>query len=183
MIEKLKKLLGLADSADEQQAMSALETLVAKNKELEKSAGAAAIVACKSVLGELKLGETATETEVLKAIEGLKAPATAAVELSREVAALKTEIAAIKQEDLVTLALKEGKTSPDELAKWGKDLALKNPEQFRLIVLSRPAGSVIPIETIGHAPKSRESASDDEVMLVAKMLGVTQDDIKKYGAM
>ena len=76
-----------------------------------------------------------------------------AQKLSLEVASLRKELNEIKQNDLIVLALKEGKTSPDELDKWGRDLALKNPEQFKLIVLSRPAGSVIPIDSIPPGPK------------------------------
>ena len=93
---------------------------------------------------------------------------------------LRKELAGMKQEDLVALALKEGKTSPEELDKWGRDLALKSPEQFKLIVLSRPVGSVVPVEKISRGPDDKETVVDDAVLQVAKMMGNTEDDLKKY---
>lgn len=177
MWEKLKKLLGLADDAGEDKAFEAVEALVNKNKELE---GKDDVVACKEVLEALKLEDGADKEKVIASISALQAPTIAAKELSQEVARLKTEIAGMKQDDLVGLALKEGKTSPEELDKWGRDLALKNPEQFKLIVLSRPVGSVVPIDKLGPGPKDKPGSIDEAALQVAKMMGNTEEDLKKY---
>jgi phage I-like protein len=177
MIKKLKQLLALADDAGEDQVFGALEALVNKNKELEQRTEP---VACKEVLEALGAKAEASAADLLQIVAGLKAPASAAVELSQEVARLKTKIAEIEQEDLVALALKEGKTSPDELAKWARDLALKSPEQFRLIVLSRPVGSVIPVDGIHHAPERHDPVLDEVQRQVNKMLGVDEETFKKY---
>jgi hypothetical protein len=96
------------------------------------------------------------------------------------VAALKTKIAGMEQQDLVTLALKEGKTSPEELDKWGRELALKNPDSFRLIVLSRPAGSVIPVERIVVAKDEPGAVSGDLQKSVNRMMGVDDATFAKY---
>jgi|GEM_PF-376732 len=134
MFEKLKKLLGLANEAGDDKIEEAVTQLVAKNVKLEGDA--AKVVACKEVMDALGAKEGAGKDEIVQIVASLKAPLDVAKTLSLEVAALKTKIAAMEQEDLVALALKEGKTSPEELDKWGRDLAGKAPEQFRQIVLA-----------------------------------------------
>jgi len=174
MIEKLRKIFGLADDAGEDKVLEAAEAVVAKNKDRVE------VVACKEVLEALKLKEDADKEKVIASISALQAPATAAQELSQEVARLKSEIAIIKQDDLVQLALKEGKTSPEELDKWGRDLALKSPELFKLIVLSRPAGSVVPVQGLKPA-KDKKDELDEVQMSINKMLGIDEETWKKYG--
>lgn len=171
MIGKLRKLFGLADDAGEEKVLEAATLLV------NKSTG---LVACKEVLDVLGARAEAKKDEVVQLVASLKAPGDVAVVLSQEVAALKTKIAAMEQEDLVTLALKEGKTSPDELDKWGHDLALKNPESFKMIVLSRPAGSVIPVTEIVVAKDKPGTVPDDVQSAVNRQMGVTQDVFDKY---
>ena len=182
MLEKLKKLFGLAEDADEAKVVETVEAVVAKNKELEKTAGdKIEVVACKEILEALSLKEDSSKEEAIKVIGGMKATDTAAQDLSQQVATLTTEIAKMKQEDLVALALKEGKTSPDELEKWGTDLALKDPAKFEAIVLSRPKGSVVPVKDIPPGPAGNEVIAKETVLEVAKQFGNTDEDIKKYG--
>ena len=103
-----------------------------------------------------------------------------AQKLSLEVASLRKELSEIKQNDLINLAIKDGKTSPEELDRWARDLALKNPEQFKLIVLSRPPGSVIPIDSIPEGPKNRDAKADETQLLINKMMGISEETWKKY---
>jgi phage I-like protein len=177
MIEQLRKLLGLADDAGEDKILEAATLAVNKAKEAE---GKGEVVACREVLDALGAKEDAGREEVVRIVASLKAPGDAAVQLSHEVATLRKELAEVKQTDLVRLALKEGKTSPDELDKWGRDLALKNPEQFKLIVLSRPAGSVIPVEAILPAKETPTGVLDDTQKQVNRMMGVSDETFQKY---
>ena len=175
MDKKLLKLLGLAEDAGEDKVMEAVTAIVAKNKELE------GMVACKEVLAALELNEGSDRVAVIAKIDAIKTPGNVAVELSQKVAELTRTINGMKRDDLVALALKDGKTSPDELDKWGRDLAEKSPEQFEKIVLSRPKGSVIPI---GDAPKGdpkRENRLDEVQLSVNKMMGIDEETFKKYG--
>jgi hypothetical protein len=80
----------------------------------------------------------------------------------------------------VTLALSEGKTSPEELDKWGRDLALKSPDSFKLIVLSRPTGSVIPVDKIVVAKDQTGAVSDDLQKSVNRLMGVDDATFTKY---
>jgi len=177
MLEKLKKLLNLKDDAGEDEVLEAAKALKAKAAD---GPAKDAPAACKEVLDALGIeGEPDKQTVVSK-IEALKAPAGVAEKLSLEVAELKRTIAKMKQDDLVERALKEGKISPEELEAWGRDLAEKSPEQFEKIVLSRPAGSVIPVE--GLKPKKEDDDKTDEVQLsINKMLGIDEETWKKYG--
>ena len=177
MLEKLKTLLGLAADAGEDKIMEGVTLLVNKVKALET---APQVIACKEVLAALGAKAEAGKDEVIQIVASLKAPADVAKTLSLEVAALKTKIAGMEQTDLVTLALKEGKTSPEELGKWGRDLALKSPEQFKQIVLSRPAGSVIPVDSILLAAKDTQVALDDTQRAVNKMMGIDETTFTKY---
>jgi len=179
MIEKVKALLKLAAEATEETITEAVEIMVNKVKDLETQVGK--LVACKEVIEALGLKDDAKKEEALVAIAGMKAPGDVAVKLSLQVAELQQALASMKQEDLVALALKEGKTSPAELDSWGRDLALKNPDQFKLIVLARPAGSVVPLDKL--APKKDiggQAHLDDVQLLVNKLCGVDEETFKKY---
>ena len=167
MITKLREIFGLGEDAGE-------------DKVLEVAKQAAETVACKEVLDALGLQQGSTKEAVLAKIEELKAPADVAQKLSQEVADLKRTIAKMKQEDLIERALKEGKTSPEELDAWGRELAEKSPEQFEKIVLSRPAGSVVPVEGLKPA-KEKKDELDEVQMTINKMLGIDEETWKKYG--
>lgn len=175
MIAKLKQILGLAADAAEDKVTEAVEAIVAKLKNPDPQP-----VACKEVLEAIGARDGAGKDEVLRMVASLKAPGDVAVSLSHEVAELKRKLTLREQEDLVTLALKEGKTSPEELDKWGKKLALDNPEQFRLIVLSRPAGSVIPVDGIRIAKGSPDGGMDEAQRTINEMCGVADETFKKY---
>jgi phage I-like protein len=178
MIEKLKQSLGLAADAAEAKIEEAVTLLVNKAKDLETRV--ASLVACKEVLEALGAKDGSGKDEVIRIVASLKAPGDAAKELSLKVAQLTQEIAEMKQTDLVQLALKEGKTSPEELDKWGRNLAKTNPEQFKLIVLARPEGSVIPVTEIVVAKDQTGAVSTDVQQSVNRMMGVSEETFKKY---
>ncbi len=182
-IQALRKIFKLTDDAGEAAVTGAAEALVAKNADLEKRlAEGGKVVAAKNVLAALGLAENADEQTVVAKINGLSATGTAAADLSAQVAALNAKIAAMEVEDLTALALKDGKTSPEELEKWGRKLAKENPEQFRLIVLSRPAGSVLPTKRAKILPDSMDGATPDDVQVsINKMLGIDNETYKKFG--
>ncbi|MHB8772968.1 MAG: phage protease [Syntrophales bacterium] len=179
LIQKLRTLLGMAADAAEAKIEEAVTVLVNKAKALETQV--ASLVACKEILEALGAKADAGKDEVVRIVASLKAPADVAKALALEVAELKTKIAGMEQQDLVTLALKEGKTSPDELDKWGRKLALDAPEQFKTIVLSRPVGSVIPVTEIVVAKDAATGAVPGDVQAqVNRMMGVSDETFKKY---
>lgn len=182
MIQKLRKLFNLADAATEDEVLAAVDAVVAKNTDLLAQAQQhTEVVACKGVMDALKLPNTANEADVLSAITRLSAASPVAQDLSLQVAKLSTKIAEMTRDDLVARALKNGQTSPEELTRWGRDLAASNPEQFETIVLSRPAGSVIPVRGAQLAGGSAADAADDVQLTVNKMMGIDSETFKKYG--
>lgn len=192
MLKKLLKLLGLAETASEDEALAVVQTAVAAKQELAalksvtttiKPGEIAQPVACKEVLAALELGQDATAEQAVSAIAGIKAPARAAGELGVTVAKLQTELAALKSEGMVKQALAEGKTSPAELDAWARELAATHPEQFEKIVLKRPVGSVVPVQPAGAlAPDKARQTEEDEVQLsVNKQLGISSETWKQYG--
>lgn len=208
MLKKLRKLLGLADDAGEDKVVEAAEKLAAKanrvaakevldaigvKEDVSKDdavkavsglkSGKAEVVACKEVLDALEIDASASKEDAVQAVAGLKTTGTAAEDLSKQVAKLTSQLAEMKRDDLVALALKEGKTSPDELDKWGRDLAKNDPKRFELIVLSRAPGSVIPVGTLPEDDGGHRGKVDEAVLAVAKAFGLTEEDLKKYGGL
>jgi len=182
MFEKLCALLGLDPAtATEDDVTAAVEKMVADMAAAAEAAkNEPAPVAAKSVLAALDLPENVTVETVIAKLESFKAPATAAAKMSGELIALKAEIAGIKAKELINTAVSEGKITPDELEKWGTELAKSNPEQFRLIVLSRQRGSMIPVDGLPASKVVAGAAITDEDMEVCKQLGISPDDWKKY---
>ncbi len=181
MLEKLKKLLGLAADAAETKVEETVTLLVGKAKEYEtKVKSLETMVACKEVIEALGAKATDGKDEVLRLVASLKVPGDVTQKLSLEVARLSKELAEMKKQDLVQLALKEGKTSPKEIEDWAGKMALENPDQFKVIVLSRPAGSVIPIGGIPPGPPDHSQEISDVQKLLNKMCGVKEETFKKY---
>jgi len=183
MFEKLKKLFGLASDADEDKVVEAVEAVVAKKKDLEKAAEKPPeVVACKEVMEALSLGDDADKEAVVAAISGLGITGDIAKDLNQQVAKLQQEITEMKQEDLVKLALDNGKTSPEELDKWARKLAKVNPGLFKDIVLSKPRGSVIPVDRVNALEDDGKTGAADEVQLsINKMMGIDEETWKKHG--
>jgi len=182
MLEKLKKLFGLADDAGEDKVVEAAGAVVAKADTLEKSAGNTDVVACKEVLEELGLKEDAAREDVITTVRGLKASHAATDDLSGQVAKLSGDIAAIRKEDLVGQAVLEGKVTKDQLEKWGNDMALNDPEQFKKVVLSKAVGSEVPVDKLAKKETKGDDAVLDHVQLsINKMMGVSEETWKKYG--
>jgi len=139
-------------------------------------------VVAKEVIEALGLKEDAAREDVITTIKGLKASHAATDDLSGQVAKLSADIAAIKKEDLVGQAVLEGKITKDQLEKWGNDMALNDPEQFKKVVLSKAVGSEVPVTMLAKKEIKADDAVLDQVQLsINKMMGVSEETWKKYG--
>lgn len=183
MLEKLIAFLKLAADASEEKVLAAVEALAAKAIALEAElATAVAKTAAPEILAAVGAAESDDIAAVVAKVEGLKATDTAAQQLSQQVASLRTELAEIKQADLIDTAMKDGKTDAAELDAWGRELAKNHPEQFEKIVLSRQPGSVVPVGSIGAAPKVPAAGLDDLQKSVNKMMGLDDETFQKYNS-
>jgi phage I-like protein len=191
--EEAAKALGLDATAKEEDVLKALKDLAASHKEKDTE-----LTALKAKVGDsgkdvglspiglkaLGLADGASDEDAEKAIKALQASDKAAGSLGESVAALKAELAKMKADDLVSLALKDGRLSPQERDAWGSELAEANPKQFEAIVLSRQPGSAVPLEELSLKadPKATGSTIPDDVqMSVNKQLGISDETFKKYG--
>lgn len=189
-LKKLIAKLKLKPEATEDQVLEEIDGIAAKNTTLDKKVAdlekqvkeKPAIIAAKSVLDALKLDEKADEKTIIAKIGSLSAGDNAATDLAEQVRTLTDRINTMETDDLTAQALKNGQTSPEELDKWGRDLAKKDPERFKLIVLSRAHGSVIPVDKLGEQKKKGDANTlDDTQVSINKMMGIDEETWKKFG--
>lgn len=187
MNELLKTLAGMLDLAEDATEEQVLEAL----KALKDAAGAAkqppddkgpddAVVANKAICEMLGLKAGAPAEDVAAKIAGLQNGAGSDPALAAEVAALKAQLAERDADEAVDLALKAGKLVPTQ-KDWAKSYALSDPKGFAGFVEKAP--QVVPMgEVAGDATlplKATELTGD--ALLACKQLGVSAEDIEKYG--
>lgn len=192
LIKKLAAALGLGEDADEEQILTALSACVEENKALKEAAeGGKApgkkpgeggkpedqddgIVANKSVCELLGLKAGASTADVAASIMALKGG------VDGRVKALEEKLADRDAEEAVELALKSGKITPAQRG-WAKEYALKSPDGFKAFLEKAP--QVVPVSEIagGDALALKGDELDEATMLVCKQLGISADDVKKYG--
>ena len=77
--------------------------------------------------------------------------------------------------------VKRGEVSPAELDNWGRKMAASDPEMFRLVVLSRPRGSIVPVDGMPPAGGGSGSVTDELQVSINKQMGVDEETYKKFG--
>jgi phage I-like protein len=182
MLEKLKKLLGLAADAAEDAVSGAVELLVAKVKQLET------VVACKEVLEAVGAKADATKEQVVQIIGSLKETTVKKAGVEAELVALKKDHEGLKKkwdertaEELIAKALSTGRITPAQVTMYGKEMALKRPDEFTRVVLSRREGSEIPLKDLPPGGGDLGGkASEKMEKIVAKMQ--TDDKTLTYTA-
>lgn len=155
LIKKLAQLLGLGEDATEEQVEEALEACVAENKSLKEQPG-----------GDGKQPpqqpENVVANKAVCELLGLKAGA-----------ATEDVTAAIME-------LKGGKITPAQ-KDWAREYALTAPKGFAAFVEKAP--QVVPLDEIagGSALALKSDKPDEATTLACKLLGVSDEDRKKYG--
>lgn len=188
IIKKIAQLLGLGEDATEDQVFEALGKTLDEVKSLKDAAvGGGAqpteqekIVANKAVCELLGLKAGAAAADVTAKIMELKGGTIDGVNVAAELAALKRKNEEREATDAVTMALKSGKITPAQ-SEWAKSYALSDPKGFESF--SAKAPQIVPMSEIaaadGLALKGDEV--DEATLLVCKQLGITAEDVKKYG--
>ena len=184
ILKKLAGLFGLGEDATEEQIMEALSACIAENKSLKEGQKLPTAdentVANKAVCELLGLEAGAKTADVAAAIMALKGGIIGDVDLNKKVRALEQTIATYYADEAVRMALKEGKITPAQ-KEWARSYALKDLDDFKAFVDKAP--QVVPMGEVGGgeslALKSTEP--DEATMLVCKQLGVSAEDVKKYG--
>lgn len=187
-LKVLAKMLGLPEDATEEQILEKIKGTVGEVEQLkadaqkkeEGSEGSkdGEVVANKVILGLLSLKEDAKTEDVASAILALKSAPKGSISES-EFKALKEKIANDDADKAVMVALKSGKISTAQ-KDWAKEYALKDPNGFEKFVEKAP--QVVPVGEIDFEEKANKQTDfDDATMVVCKMLGVSKEDIEKYG--
>lgn len=172
-LKTLAKLLGLPDTATEDEVAAAVKA--AAEAAAKQSEGT--LVVNKTVSKLLELPETADTAEVTAKIMALKNPANhVSVEAH---AAVLAKLQKYECDDVVQMALKDGKITPAQEA-WAKEYVLKDPKGFtKFLELATPTVPMGKLD-IPSAPGSK-SATNETDTLVCKNLGITSEDLKTYG--
>lgn len=187
-LKALAKMLGLPEDATEEEIMSKIKSAITEAEKLKEEIvkkeenkgeeGEGEVVANKVILGLLGLQEDAKTEDVASAILSLKATPSGSIS-ETEFKALKEKIANDDAEKSVVVALKAGKISTAQ-KEWAKEYALKDPQGFDKFVEKAP--QVVPLDEIEYETKElKQTGVDDATMVVCKMLGVSKEDIEKYG--
>ena len=116
------------------------------------------------IAGNWKMNKTASETK----------------KFAEELKALKQQNAEREANDAVILALKAGKITPAQ-KEWAKSYALSDPKGFGSFVEKAP--QIVPMDKIelDDVKALKSDALDADTLLVCKQLGISPDDVKKYG--
>ena len=179
---KLAELLGLDANADEQQIMEAVKACLAENKSLKEGQQPAddKVVANKAVCELLGLKAGAAVEDVNAKIMELKGGIVDGVNVLEELKALKAQNADRAAEEAVTLALRAGKLTPPQ-KDWAKTYALSDPQGFAAFVEKAP--QIVPLgETLlSDAKALKSSLLDESGRIACKELGLSEEDVKKYG--
>lgn len=177
IIKKLAALLGLGEDATEEQVLEALNALAADAKKLKSQEADGKVVENKVICEMLGLKAGAKTEDVAAAIVALKNPSGGAFE--SELKALKEKIARREADDAVLTALKAGKLTPAQ-KDWATAYALKDPEGFSAFVEKAPQG--VPMGELEIETKANKTDRlDESTLLICKQLGISEDDLKKYG--
>ena len=183
-LSALIELLGLEEGTAEEDVLKRIKELTQQAAEegqggQEGKEGPAKegtqLVANKTVLDLLGLPEDARTEDVTARIMAFKAGDSA---LQRRVAELEKQAASQKAEELVGLAMKDGKLSPAQ-KEWAVAYALSDPKGFAKFVEKAPV--VVPMGKTAFAVDERKQTGVDWKIL--KNQGVTEEDLKKYGGM
>ena len=187
-LKQLAALLGLGEDATEEQVAEALKACVAENKSLKENAQPGKqppeeekVVANKEVCELLGLKAGAATADVTAAIMSLKGGNIGGVNLVEQVKSLEAKLADRDAEEAVELALKQGKITPAQ-RDWAKSYALKSPGDFQDFVAKAP--QVVPMGEVGGGGSVAFKSSatpDDATLLVCKQLGISAEDVQKYG--
>lgn len=183
-LEKLIELLGLPEGTTLEELETKLKELKKVMDETEKKEEAnkeeldkkqedekEELVANSTVLGLLGLGKSAKTEEVVTQIMKLKNDGTA-----EEVRKLKEKMQKKEAEELVNLALKDGKIAVNQ-KDWATQYALKDSNGFQKFVEAAPR--VVPVGNIEYA--AEPSVKTEELNLKAlKDMGISEEEIKKY---
>lgn len=167
LLQKLAAVLGLPETATEDDVENAVQALLKKSTETET-------VANSTILSMLSLKADAKTEDVTARIQQLQ---NGGAGMAAELKALQERLAKREAGEAVTVALKEGKISAAQ-KDWASEYALKDPTGFQRFC--EKAAPVVPMgKTELEGPKASGNRTDVDTV-VLKNMGLTKEDLEKY---
>ncbi len=194
-LKELAKALGLPETATEEEIKKAVEDAVKAAEKLKEMDGkkpgegegkpgegeqkpeGTEIVANSTILSMLGLKSDARTEDVAASIMTLRA---GTLDTQAELLALKQRMQERDADEAVEMALKAGKITAAQ-SDWAKSYALKDMEGFKGFVDKAPV--VVPQGRLNLKDAPAASGADEVDAVILKNLGVSMEDIKKYGKM
>jgi phage I-like protein len=176
-MDEILKALGLTDSADPKEVVSAIETLKAESATFKAKSETLEVkeVIPVSICKALDLKESSDATEVEATIHVLKNSKAG----DSEVLQIKNEMAEMKAEQRVEKAMEDGYVSASQ-KDWALDYAKTNMAGFE-IYLSK-ATKIVPDGELPEDPDKKEGGElSDDGKRIASMFDNSEEDLKKYG--
>lgn len=189
-LKELAKALGLPETATEEEIKKAVEDAAKaaeRLKEMEekkpedkpgeggKPQEVAEVVANSTILSMLGLKEGAKTEDVAASIMALK---TGTPDTQAELLALKRRMQERDADEEVQKALKAGKITAAQ-SGWAKSYALKDMDGFKGFVEKAPV--VVPPGKLELKDAPAAPGSDEVDVAILKNMGVSMEDVKKYG--
>ncbi len=165
-MKRLLEVLGLDEDATEDAAIEAVKKLMAQPQ----------VVANKTVLESLGLKDGSTESEIVGTIMAMKQSHSQTGDLAAKVKELSDRLAARDADELVACAMKEGKLTAAQ-KPWADEYAKRDPEGFKVFVAK--ASVVVPVGDMPKGGDKKAGGLDDTTLLVAKMFGNKEEDVRK----
>lgn len=174
LLKKLIAMLSLADDASEDEVIAAVAKII---KNMDKKPETKEVVA-KDVLDALDLKEESDTSVVVASIHALKQTEKGMVSQA-DFEKLQHQLVKKDADEIVAKAQAEGKITPDQ-KDWASKYAESDLEGFKIFVAKAPV--VIPLKKLpGKQDHVDQANMDEATKTVAKMMDVSEDDIKKYG--
>ena len=173
VLEQIKAKLGLPEAADDSAVLAAFDAVKAKADTKP------APVVAEEVIAALELEDGADTSAVVAGIHALKQAPKGMVPRT-EFDALKAQIAKRDAAEMVAAAMQAGKITPDQ-KDWADGYAKDDPGGFRAFVAKAPV--VVPVTPLPGKSADAADPDDETILAVAKMMGNTPEDLKKYGGM
>lgn len=179
-LKELAKALGLPETATEEEIKKAVEDAAKaaerlKEMENKKPQEVAEVVANSTILSMLGLKEGAKTEDVATSIMALK---TGTPDTQAELLALKQRMQERDADEEVQKALKAGKITAAQ-SGWAKSYALKDMDGFKGFVEKAPV--VVPPGKLELKDAPAAPGSDEVDVAILKNMGVSMEDVKKYG--
>lgn len=181
-VKLMLKKLGLAETATEEEVLTAANSFFAKFDAAGFGTELAKDQTFEAALTNTIAAKVAANNQMPNPAEYV--PISVVNQLQQQVADLTKSANKSEIDTLYTAACSDGRLLGDDMKKWGRQLADSNPDEFKKFVANAPkvpALNAKQTDTIAANHQQQPQLQDQLKDEVFSMLGVDQTIIEKYG--